>query len=87
MKQIAGTLFYKPAQHEFYRIQDDGIHENFPNPFDQAYQHQLFLENLFASWKLAIPYFIRLLLLTTVKNQTILFKIPRFSTLVGSQAF
>lgn len=55
VKQISGTLFYKPAQHEFYRIQDDGIHENFPNPFDQAYRHQLFLENQFASWQLDIP--------------------------------
>lgn len=55
VKQIAGNLFYKPAQHEFYRMQVDGIHENFPNPFDQAYRHQLFLENQFASWKLDIP--------------------------------
>ncbi|MEG0386399.1 MAG: nuclease-related domain-containing protein [Solibacillus sp.] len=55
VKQISGTLYYKPAQHEFYRIQDEGTQENFPNPFDQAYRHQLFLESQFTSWQLDIP--------------------------------
>lgn len=41
VKQISDTLFYKPVLHEFSRVQEN-VSENFPNPFDQAYRHQLF---------------------------------------------
>lgn len=46
VKQISGTLFYKPTFHEFARQTEEGIIENFPNPFDQAYRHKLFLSHL-----------------------------------------
>lgn len=55
VKQISGTLFYKPSQHEFYRVHDNNQSENFSNPFDQAYRHQLFLEHLLKKWKVDIP--------------------------------
>ena len=55
VKQISGTLFYKPAFHEFARQTEDGILENFPNPFDQAYRHQLFLSHLLSSWGIQLP--------------------------------
>lgn len=43
VKLLSGVLFYKSAQHEFYRIHNDK-RENFRNPLDQVYRHQLFLE-------------------------------------------
>lgn len=57
VKQISGTLFYKPALHEFYRITEAGLQENFSNPFDQAYRHQLFIEHLLKIWQLSIPVY------------------------------
>lgn len=56
VKQMSGTLFYKPALHEFSRVQDN-VSENFPNPFDQAYRHQLFLEHQFKAWQISIPVY------------------------------
>lgn len=56
VKQISGTLFYKPSLHEFFRVQDQ-MNENFPNPFDQAYRHQLFLEHQLKTWQLSIPVY------------------------------
>lgn len=56
VKQMSGTLFYKPALHEFYRVQDN-VSENFPNPFDQAYRHQLFLEHQLKAWQMSIPVY------------------------------
>lgn len=55
VKQISGTLFYKSAFHEFARQTEEGVLENFPNPFDQAYRHQLFLSHLLSSWKIQLP--------------------------------
>lgn len=55
VKQISGTLFYKPSFHEFARKTEEGLLENFPNPFDQAYRHQLFLSHLLASWGIQLP--------------------------------
>lgn len=57
VKQISGTLFYKPALHEFYRITEAGSQDNFSNPFDQAFRHQLFIEHLLKIWKLSIPVY------------------------------
>lgn len=54
VKQISGTLFYKPAQHEFFRSKNDVI-ENFTNPFDQAFRHQLFIEQQLKKWQVSIP--------------------------------
>ncbi|MEK4131300.1 nuclease-related domain-containing protein [Solibacillus sp. FSL W8-0474] len=56
VKQISGTLFYKPSLHEFFRVQDQ-MNENFPNPLDQAYRHQLFLEHQLKTWQLCIPVY------------------------------
>ncbi|MGN7479369.1 nuclease-related domain-containing protein [Solibacillus silvestris] len=55
VKQISGTLFYKPAFHEFSRQTEEGILENFPNPFDQAFRHQLFLSNWLENWGIQLP--------------------------------
>lgn len=55
VKQISGTLYYKPSFHEFARKTEEGLLENFPNPFDQAYRHQLFLSHLLASWGIQLP--------------------------------
>ncbi|MCH7322890.1 NERD domain-containing protein [Solibacillus sp. MA9] len=57
VKQISGTLFYKPALHEFYRVSESNLQENFPNPFDQAYRHQLFIEYLLKTWQISIPVY------------------------------
>lgn len=56
VKQMSGTLFYKSAFHEFSRVHDN-VSENFPNPFDQAYRHQLFLEHQFKVWQISIPVY------------------------------
>lgn len=56
VKQMSGTLFYKPTLHEFFRVQDQ-ISENFLNPFDQAYRHQLFLEHQLKAWQISIPIY------------------------------
>lgn len=55
VKQISGTLFYKPAFHEFARQTEDGLLENFSNPFDQAYRHKLFLSHLLSKWGIQLP--------------------------------
>ncbi len=55
VKQISGTLFYKPAFHEFARQTEEGIIENFPNPFDQAYRHQLYISYLLSNWGIQLP--------------------------------
>ncbi|MEK5079334.1 nuclease-related domain-containing protein [Solibacillus sp. FSL W7-1436] len=55
VKQISGTLFYKPSFHEFARQTDEGIIENFPNPFDQAYRHQLYISYLLSNWGIQLP--------------------------------
>ncbi|MER2119838.1 MAG: nuclease-related domain-containing protein [Solibacillus sp.] len=54
VKLLSGTLFYKPAQHEFYRIHNEK-RENFRNPLDQVYRHQLFLEQCLRKWQITIP--------------------------------
>ena len=55
VKQISGTLFYKPAFHEFARQTEEGLLENFSNPFDQAYRHKLFLSRLLSKWRIQLP--------------------------------
>ncbi|MCH7320639.1 NERD domain-containing protein [Solibacillus sp. MA9] len=55
VKQISGSLFYKPAVQEFYRVTDNGIEENFANPFDQVYRHQLFIEQFLQQSALKLP--------------------------------
>ena len=57
VKQISGTLFYKPAFHEFVRQTEEGIIENFLNPFDQVYRHQLLVSHLLSSWGIQLPVF------------------------------
>ncbi|WP_079524663.1 nuclease-related domain-containing protein [Solibacillus isronensis] len=56
VKLLSGVLFYKPAQHEFYRIHNEK-RENFRNPFDQVYRHQLFLEQCLRKWQITIPVY------------------------------
>lgn len=56
VKLLSGTLFYKPAQHEFYRIHHEK-RENFRNPLDQVYRHQLFLEQCLRKWQITIPVY------------------------------
>lgn len=55
VKQISGTLHYKPAHHEFFRTLVDGQQENFSNPFDQVYRHKLLIEQLFRQWNIDLP--------------------------------
>lgn len=55
VKQISGQLFYKPAVHEFSRRMENNIEENLPNPFDQAYRHQLFIEQVLHQHHIHIP--------------------------------
>lgn len=55
IKNITGTLLYKPHHHEFSRLRKDGIVENFMDPFEQAYRHQLFIERLLHSWHIRLP--------------------------------
>ena len=55
VKQISGTLYYKPSLHEFYRITDNDTRENFPNPFDQAFRHKLFIEHFLLQQNIKIP--------------------------------
>ncbi|MBD8035742.1 NERD domain-containing protein [Solibacillus sp. A46] len=55
VKQISGTLFYKPLFHEFARLTEEGVLENFPNPFDQAFRHQLFLSHQLSKWSIQLP--------------------------------
>ena len=55
VKQISGQLFYKPAVHEFSRRTENNIEENLPNPFDQAYRHQLFIEQVLHMHHIQIP--------------------------------
>ena len=55
IKNITGTLIYKPGHHEFSRLRKDGILENFTDPFEQAYRHQLMIEQLFRSWHIRLP--------------------------------
>ena len=56
VKLLSGVLFYKPAQHEFYRIHNEK-RENFRNPLDQVYRHQLFLEQSLRKWQITIPVY------------------------------
>ena len=56
VKLLSGVLFYKPAQHEFYRIHNEK-RENFRNPLDQVYRHQLFLEQCLRKWQITIPVY------------------------------
>nr|WP_239534751.1 nuclease-related domain-containing protein [Solibacillus kalamii] len=56
VKLLSGVLFYKPAQHEFYRIHNEK-RENFRNPLDQVYRHQLFLEQYLRKWQITIPVY------------------------------
>lgn len=55
VKQISGQLFYKPTVHEFSRRTENNIEENLPNPFDQAYRHQLFIEQVLHKHHIQIP--------------------------------
>ncbi|MEK4230597.1 nuclease-related domain-containing protein [Solibacillus sp. FSL H8-0538] len=55
IKNITGTLLFKPEFHEFTRVRLDGTAENFLNPFDQAYRHQLFLQQLLKQWNVHVP--------------------------------
>ena len=55
IKNITGTLLYKPDHHEFSRLRKDGIVENFTDPFEQAYRHQLLIERLLHSWHIELP--------------------------------
>lgn len=55
VKQISGHLYYKPSVHEFSRRKDNDCEENLPNPFDQAYRHQLFIEHLLQKHHIHIP--------------------------------
>ena len=55
IKNITGTLLYKPHHHEFSRLRKDGVVENFTDPFEQAYRHQLFIERLLHSWHIKLP--------------------------------
>ena len=55
IKNITGTLLYKPDHHEFSRLRKDGIVENFTDPFEQAYRHQLLIERLLRSWRIQLP--------------------------------
>lgn len=55
VKHISGTLIYKPDVHEFSRLSHDGISTNFTNPFDQAYRHQLFIEQYVSSLGMQLP--------------------------------
>lgn len=55
VKQMSGSLYYKPAVQEFYRVTDQGVEESFHNPFDQVYRHQLFIEQLLRQSAVAIP--------------------------------
>lgn len=56
VKLLSGVLFYKPAQHEFYRIHYEK-RENFRNPLDQVYRHQLFLKQCLRIWQVTVPVF------------------------------
>lgn len=56
VKLLSGVLFYKPAQHEFYRIHNEKC-ENFRNPLDQVYRHQLFLKQCLRKWQITIPVY------------------------------
>lgn len=56
VKQLSGALFYKPGQHEFFRIHNDK-RENFRNPLDQVYRHQLFMEQCLRKWQINIPVY------------------------------
>lgn len=55
IKNITGQLFYKLGHHEFGRIRMDGTKENFSDPFEQAYRHKLFVEDLLHSWGITMP--------------------------------
>ena len=55
IKNMTGRLFYKPGHFEFGRIRQDGATENFNDPFEQAYRHQLLLESLLRSWNIHMP--------------------------------
>lgn len=55
VKQISGSLFYKRAVDEFYRIDENGFEENFVNPFDQVYRHQLFIEQILRQNGIKLP--------------------------------
>lgn len=55
VKQMSGSLYYKPAVHEFYRVTDHGVEESFTNPFDQVYRHQLFIEQLLRQSTVNVP--------------------------------
>lgn len=50
IKNITGQLCYKPDHHEFSRIRMDGTKANFSDPFEQAYRHKIFAEDLLRSW-------------------------------------
>ena len=55
VKQIAGQLSYNPKLHEFSRRAENGSEENLANPFDQAYRHQLFIEEILEQHNIQIP--------------------------------
>lgn len=55
VKQISGTLYYKPVLHEFFRVKENETRENFPNPFDQVYRHKLFLNQFLQQLNIPIP--------------------------------
>lgn len=55
VKQIAGQLFYNSKLHEFSRRTEGGNIENLSNPFDQAYRHQLFIEDFLEKQDIHIP--------------------------------
>ena len=55
IKNMTGRLFYKPGHFEFGRTRQDGTTENFNDPFEQAYRHQLLLEGMLRSWNIDMP--------------------------------
>lgn len=55
VKQMSGSLYYKPAVQEFYRVTEQGVEESLNNPFDQVYRHQLFIEQLLRQSAVVIP--------------------------------
>ena len=55
VKNISGTLSYDNKLRQFQRVRFDGVHESFPNPFDQLQRHHEFLYYLLRNGKFQIP--------------------------------
>ncbi len=54
VKNISGFLSYQTSPQEFHRTRADGTVDHFRNPFDQAYRHQLMLEQYFTRWRVEL---------------------------------